>query len=125
MVCLFLFNQRLPIPARIAVATLYYACLEPDAMALGFPGHPGRTPHLGIDNEKDTPFGVSLLLNQRILMYPSFLSYTGCSSLWVLLPKTLRDELRDSLQFILRFAPISWVLCGPSWVLCGPSRPYI
>lgn len=27
-------NQRLPIPARIAVATLPYACLEPDAMAL-------------------------------------------------------------------------------------------
>lgn len=26
--------QRLPIPARIAVATLLYACLEPDAMAL-------------------------------------------------------------------------------------------
>ena len=26
--------QRLPIPARIAVTTLLYACLEPDAMAL-------------------------------------------------------------------------------------------
>ena len=26
--------QRLPIPARIAGATLLYACLEPDAMAL-------------------------------------------------------------------------------------------
>ncbi len=30
----FFVNQRLPIPARIAVATLLYACLEPDAMAL-------------------------------------------------------------------------------------------
>lgn len=29
-----LLNRRLPIPARIAVATLPYACLEPDAMAL-------------------------------------------------------------------------------------------
>ena len=59
-----------------------------------------------------------LLSYQRLPMYPSFLSYTRCSSLWVLLNKTLRDELRDSLQFIPRFAPINWVLCGP-------GRPYI
>ena len=57
------------------------------------------------------------LIYQRLLMYPSSLSYAGCSSLWVLLSKTLRDELRDSLPFMLRFAPINGVLCGP-------GRPY-
>ena len=55
---------------------------------------------------------------QCILMHPSSLSYAGCSSLWVLLSKTLRDELRDSLPFMLRYAPINGVLCGP-------GRPYI
>ena len=84
-----------------------------------FPRSPSRTLHVDIDNKKDTPFGVSFFVNQRILMYPSSLSYTGCSSLWVLLPKTLRDELRDSLQFIPRFAPINWVLCGPGQGLVG------
>ena len=68
--------------------------------------------------KRDTPFGVSLLLNQQVLMSPSSLSYAGCSSLWVLLSKTLRDELRDSLPFMLRYAPINGVLCGP-------GRPYI
>ena len=68
--------------------------------------------------KRDTPFGVSLLLNQQVLMYPSSLSYAGCSSLWVLLSKTLRDELRDSLPFMLRYAPINGVLCGP-------GHPYI
>ncbi len=48
-----------------------------------------------------------LLSYQRLPMYPSSLSYTRSSSLWVLLTKTLRDELRDSLPFILRFAPIN------------------
>ena len=31
---------------------------------------PGRTLHLGIDNKRDTPFGVSLLLNQRLPILP-------------------------------------------------------
>ena len=58
------------------------------------------------------------LIYQRVLMYPSSLSYAAGSSLWVLLSKTLRDELRDSLPFMLRYAPINGVLCGP-------GRPYI
>ena len=58
----------------------------------------------------------SLISESLSILLP--LAILGVVRRWGGLPKTLRDELRDSLPFILRSAPINGVLCGP-------GRPYV